>query len=185
MEMKHFGIISIVAVLIFVVAISGCTSDVQDKKYSNLGVNFTYPGDMTSNATFIFVTPPGTDIQNDTLGNDKLVISIEKIPITSEDKQYYTFDQFKQLLWADLNNNSATAYTHISAADKSANGTTIYEEIYTSTDPKTGAQLKNKAVAFIKGYGNYYIWMVFQTKAENFDSQLETINKIQNSAVLT
>lgn len=180
--MKKLGIIGILTALVFVVAISGCTG-VQDKTYSKNGLNFTYPGDMKENATFVFVESPTSDIQKDTLGNDKLKIAVLYNPINSTVKQVFNFDEFKNLGYEFLKEGSNKT-TQLSLLDKSANGTTIYEEIYTSKDPVTNEELKTKHLVFIKDY-NYLRQLYFQTKAEDFESQQETINKIINSVTIT
>ena len=173
------GLILILAV----VGISGCTS-VQSKTYSNNGLNLTYPGDMNPNATFVFVTSPTNDTALNTLGNDKLKIAIAENNVPSSIKKYFSFNQYRQFVWAGLNSGNSTKYTTLYTGDKSKNGTTIYEEIYTSKDPVSGTELKNKRVVVFKDMNRLYD-IIFQTKTSDFQSQQDTINNIENSIVLT
>lgn len=180
MKLKLFYIISI---LLFVVFISGCTS-LEDKTYSNNGLNFTYPGDMQENATFVFVQTPTADAEYETIGNDKLKIAVVYTRIESDIQGTFSFDQFKQLVWNELSSNQDDKVTQLYAGDKSTNGTTIYEEIYTSKDPVSDEILKNKRVVFINNYNSMH-QIIFQALETDFESLQETITKIQNSVILT
>lgn len=181
--MKRIIPILALVLILAVVGISGCTS-VQNKTYSNNGLNLTYPGDMNSNATFIFVTSPANDTSLDTLGNDKLKIAITKMKVPSSLKNFFNFNTYKNLMWQSLNNQSDTKTTTLYTGDKSKNGVTIYEEIYTSKDPIAGTELKNKRVVLFKDMNKVYD-VIFQTKASDFESQQDTINNIENSIIIT
>ncbi len=182
--MKYLTPILILSLILSIVAFSGCIGEAQNKTYSKNGLNFTYPGDMKENASFVFVSMPNGSMQYDTLGNDKLKIAIVKVPIDNAIKQYFTFDQFKSLAQNYLENPGNNKTTNLSLLDKSKNGTTIYEVIYTSKDPVSDAELKNKEIVIFKDYNTMYE-VFFQTNASDFASQQEIINAIQNSIVLT
>ena len=181
--MKRIIPILVLVLILAIVGVSGCTS-VQNKTYSNNGLNLTYPGDMNPNATFIFVTSPTNDTFLDTLGNDKLKIAISKMKVPSSFKNYFNFNTYKKLMWQSLNNQNDTKTTTLYTGDKSKNGVTIYEEIYTSKDPVAGTDLKNKRVVLFKDMNNVYD-VIFQTKASDFESQQDTMNGIENSITVT
>ena len=181
--MKRIIPILVLVLILAVVGISGCTG-VQSKTYSSNGLNLTYPGDMNPNATFIFVTSPTNDTALDTLGNDKLKITIAENTVPSSVKQFFNLTQYQGFVWQGLNNDSSTKYTNLYTGDKSKNGTTVYEEIYTSKDPVSGTELKNKRVVVFKDMNKLY-QVIFQTKTADFESQQDTINNIENSIVLT
>ncbi|MGZ7048328.1 MAG: hypothetical protein ACXVHP_08575, partial [Methanobacterium sp.] len=119
------------------------------------------------------------------LGNDKLAISIVNIP-EEDSVKALSFDEFKKMGWAELSSplRGGGKFYPLSLLDKSKNGTSIFEEIYTSTDPVSNTQLKNKRVILFNSTDHVH-QIIFQTKATDFESMQETINKIQNSIVLT
>lgn len=179
--------ILILSLILSIVAFSGCTTDVQNKTYSKNGFNLTYPGDMKDNATFIWINAPNSTDKIDTLGNDKLVISIQYNELSKAEVSalsYITFNQWKDAVWAAFSESNDTKTTQVYSADKSKNGTAIFEEIYTSKDPIKGTELKNKRVILFDDKTHTHI-IIFQTKATDFESQIDTMNAIQNSIVLT
>lgn len=176
--------ILVLVLILGVIGISGCTTGVENKTYSANGLNLTYPADMKANATFIYVTAPTPEDKVDTIGNDKLVISIAYIPMNESLFSGFTFDGYKKLMYETLSNANNTRSTSLSVADKSKNGTAIFEEIYTSKDPVSGTELKTKRVLLFNNKKSVH-QVAFQTKAADFESQIDTINAIQNSIVLT
>ena len=188
--MKKKIIMLIMIFLIVVIAGIGAIMlynySVPDKTYNGNGFNFTYPGDMKPNATFMYVTSPSRNETVNTLGNSKLVISIDKkvYPHNESLDSFITFDEFKQLLWNSLDDDKSDKMTILSTRDVSKNGTTMYETIYSTKDPIKNTEYKNKQLIILKDMDNI-IGIIFQTKTSDFESQQNIINKIIESINLT
>ena len=177
--------------IILIVGIAGIGAimlynySVPDKTYNGNGFNFTYPEDMKPNATFMYVISPQNENVT-TLGNNKIVISISDVQTLGNEslKSLIPLDEFKELIWNSIGDDKSGKSTSLSKRDISKNGTTIYEEIYSSEDPIKNIEYKNKWIIIIKDV-NKIINIIFQTKASDFESQQKIINKIIESITVT
>jgi hypothetical protein len=151
---NHFWALGILALVVSMVAISGCTSTQKNSTYTDNAMSFNYPADIKNSTVPGSIISAGTGWENVAfLHNNKVAIFIKKNKNSnnSTNARDATNIQFKE------NSGQVLSTTE----EINPNGIEVSRSILTLTDPNTDTLLKyynmffnDNGVYYISVYGN-------------------------------
>lgn len=169
--MKKLGIIGVLAILIFVVGISGCIN--QTKSYSANGISFDYSTDwqqLSVNSTNSIVTV-GVPNSYYSSGYPKTYVTVQKTTLPSS----YTLKGAYDQIYAEY--ATVPGFTTVSDTTTTVDGATAY--VNTHTYQGSDALIKEKAV-WIEKNGYIYI-LVCSSPSSDFSNQQANFDTVINS----